>query len=49
MKICRKVDHDKTILDIKQNFATATDVIDNGVIMMKFELFHGDALSFKSL
>ena len=49
MKICRRVAHDKTILHTKQNFATSTDVIDNGVIMLKFGRFHFKALSFKRL
>ena len=39
VKLCTGVAHDKTILHKKQNSEISTDVIDNDVILLKFERF----------
>ena len=40
VKFGTNVAHDKAISHTKQNFETSSDVIDNDVIMSKFEHFH---------
>ena len=49
VKFGTSVAHDKPISHAKQNFETSTDVIDNDVIMSKFECFRRKALNFKML
>ena len=38
VKFCTGVVHEKPIAHTKQNFEISTDVIDNDVIILKFEL-----------
>ena len=40
VKFGTSVAHDKPIPHAKENFEISTDVIDNDVIMLKFECFH---------
>ena len=49
IKIGTKVAHDKLISLGKENFELSTDVRDNDVIMLKFELFRRKALNFERL
>ena len=50
VKFGTEVDHDKPIPKVaKRNSAMSTDVIDNDVIMLKFERFRRKALNFKRL
>ena len=44
-KLCTRVAHNKPIPHTKQNFEIPTDVIDNDVIMLKFEGFCPKALN----
>ena len=43
------VAHDKPIPHAKQDFKISTDVIDNDIIMSKFECFRRKALNLKRL
>ena len=47
VKLGTSVAHDKPVPHAKQNFEISTDVIDNDVIMSKFECFRQEALNFK--
>ena len=49
MKFCTGVAYDKTIPHTKLNCHICTDVIDNDVILLKFERFRRKALNFKRL
>ena len=49
LKFGRSVAHDKPIPHAKQNLEIPTNVIDNDVIMSKFECFHQKALNLKRL
>ena len=49
VKFCTGVAHDKNILHKKQNSEISTDVIDNDVILLKFERFRWKAFDFKRL
>ena len=39
VKFCTGITHDKAILQTQQNSEICTDVVDHGVILLKFELF----------
>ena len=49
VKFGTKVSHDKLIPHAKQNSKISTDIIDNDLIMSKFECFRQKALNFKML
>ena len=49
VKFGTKVAHDKLIPHAKQNSTISTDIIENDIIMSKFERFHQRALNFKML
>ena len=49
LKFGTSVAHDKLIPHAKQNFEISTDVIDNDVIMSKFECFRRNAFNLKRL
>ena len=49
VKFCSKLAHVKPIPHTKQNSDIFTDVIDNDVIILKFERFHRKAFNFKRL
>ena len=49
VKFCIGVAKYNTIPHDKQNFEICTDVIDNDVILLKFERFRGKVLNFKTL
>ena len=41
--------YDKAVPHAKHNLKISTDVIDNGVVVLKFECFHQKALILKKL
>ena len=49
VKFCTNIAHDKTIPHIKQNFQMCTDIIDDDIILLKFERFRQKGLNFKML